>query len=173
MKLCEKLNSEAYAAIDGGTDSEHFAALYVTYLGQAAGFGKEGISKAWERTYTAPEMKAALIRALETLFEIQIAVLGENAPGNDLNFCVTDGQSMVAMRVRNHQDEEPPSLYYSTKAGVSLNSKYPGTADGEDNEWWSSEPEWTKEPKERGCSLELALQGKTDSYRWSPRYMCI
>lgn len=31
---------------------------------------------------------------------------------------------------RNHPTEEPPSLYFSTTAGVTLNRKYPGHPDG-------------------------------------------
>jgi hypothetical protein len=63
---------------------------------------------------------------------------------------------MVAMRVRNHEREEPPSLYYSTTAGVSLNSRFPGTADGGENELWASDLEWTKEGRQRAFSLDIS-----------------
>ena len=47
---------------------------------------------------------------------------------------VTDGRKLVCMRVRNHGSEEPPSLYWSNSAGVTLNSKYPDHPNGEKNE---------------------------------------
>lgn len=35
----------------------------------------------------------------------------------------------MALRFRNHETEQPPSLYYSTTAGVYLNRKFPGHPD--------------------------------------------
>ena len=49
---------------------------------------------------------------------------------NSLNLCVTDGVKLVAYRFRNHETSQPPSLYYSTKAGTTLNRKYPDVSDG-------------------------------------------
>ncbi|KAG9590149.1 N-terminal nucleophile aminohydrolase, partial [Aureobasidium melanogenum] len=37
---------------------------------------------------------------------------------------------MVACRFRNHKEEQPPSLYFSTRAGTTLNRKYPDHPDG-------------------------------------------
>lgn len=37
------------------------------------------------------------------------------------------------MRVRNHTHEQPPSLYWSRTAGVTLNSKYPENPNGGEN----------------------------------------
>jgi glutamine amidotransferase len=86
----------------------------------------------WEEIYTAAQMKAALILTLEDLFALQQKLLPE-LPGNSLNIAVTDGDSMVAIRVRNHVSEEPPSLCYSTEAG-------------EENEDWSEDADWTRDP---------------------------
>ena len=72
--------------------------------------------------------------AFEKLMELQRAALGvEKAPPNSLNVCCTDGEQMIAFRYRNHVDEQPPSLYWSTTAGVTLNRKYPDTHDGSKN----------------------------------------
>jgi glutamine amidotransferase len=61
---------------------------------------------------------------------MQKAELGAKAEPNDLNICVTDGRSLVACRYRNHATEQPPSLYYSTSAGVTLNRQFPDHPDG-------------------------------------------
>ena len=68
---------------------------------------------------------------------------------------------MVAMRVRNHVTEEPPSLYYSTVAGVSLNHKYPGTASGEENPDWSEDADWTKNPDDYPPHVIVASEPST------------
>lgn len=39
---------------------------------------------------------------------------------------------MVAVRFRNHATEQPPSLYYSQSAGITLNRRYPDHPDGKD-----------------------------------------
>jgi glutamine amidotransferase len=114
----------------------------------------------WEEIYTAARMKAALILTLEDLFALQQKLLPE-LPGNSLKIAVTNGDSMVAMRVRNHVSEEPPSLYYSTEAGISLNHKYPGNAAGKDNEDWSEDADWTRDPGMHGDHVIVASELST------------
>ncbi len=46
-----------------------------------------------------------------------------------LNIVITDGSSLVAIRYASPPPREPPSLYYSTKAGATLNRKYEGHPD--------------------------------------------
>ena len=38
--------------------------------------------------------------------------------------CAADGESLIALRYRNHPTEQPPSLYVSFTAAGSLNRKY-------------------------------------------------
>ena len=47
---------------------------------------------------------------------------------------VTDGKRLICMRVRNHDSEQPPSLYWSNKAGSTLNSQYPDHPNGQGSE---------------------------------------
>lgn len=122
--LVQIIGNDEYNNIAGGTDSEHLAALYMTYLSN--GEGKEG----WERRYGVDEMYKALLRAMGSAIKLQEQILGSRAQPNSLNIAVTDGLQLVAVRFRNHPTEQPPSLYYSTKAGVTLNRKYPGHANG-------------------------------------------
>ena len=156
--VCDRMHEDAFANMGGRTDSEHFAALYMTHL---VGPGAEDTPQKWERAYPVQQMRDALLSTTRDIFEIQKQVLKDQTPGNSLNVCVTDGESMVAMRVRNHVDEDPPSLYYSTKAGVSMNRRFPGTADGEDNAIWEASADWTKEPHEHGKHVIVASEPST------------
>ncbi|MCJ1310456.1 hypothetical protein MMC25_004120 [Agyrium rufum] len=148
-EICKLLDDDTYANIDGGTDSEHFAALYMTFL--TGGSGKE----AWERQYSVSEMRDALHKALGTVIETQKAILGDKAAANSLNVAVTDGSQLVAIRARNHQVEQPPSLYYSTTAGITLNRKYPDHPDGSEN------PHAQKDPSEHGSHVIVASEPST------------
>lgn len=136
-QMANLMSDEAFAHIGGSTDTEHFAALYISYLtfgipSSAEGLFPEGSNEKWERQYTTADMLKALQHAINTVIDLQQKALGDRAEPNDLNVCVTDGQQLVAMRFRNHQTEQPPSLYYSTTAGVTLNRKYPDHPDGAD-----------------------------------------
>lgn len=125
-QMTEKMCDAAYANVLGSTDSEHLAGLYVTYLTDG------GDENSWEKEYSAEQMAEALHKAVVTVIELQKATLGDKASPNSLNLCITDGVKLIAYRFRNHAVEQPPSLYYSTKAGVTLNRKYPDHPDGID-----------------------------------------
>jgi len=123
-ELCAMLDTDCYANILGGTDSEHVGALWVHYLTNGQG------QDSWDEEYTVEHMHSALHDAVKTVVELQMKILGKDAKPNSLNLAVTDGTKMVAYRFRNHESEQPPSLYWSTKAGVTLNRKYPDHPDG-------------------------------------------
>ena len=110
------------------------AALYMTFLTRSRGQGKA----AWEHRYTLSEMKTALESAFALTTKLQLKYLSttpNSGPlqASSLNFCVTDGSQLVAIRFHNHISEQPPSLYYSSTAGVTLNRKYPDNSDGTSN----------------------------------------
>lgn len=143
-QMANLMSADAYENIRGSTDTEHLAALYMTYLT----FGSEPsdpkpptgesdsapevLNEAWEKSYTPAQMLAALQNTANTIIDLQQKALGSNPPPNDLNVCVTDGKQLVAMRFRNHATEQPPSLYYSTTAGMTLNRKFPDHPDGKE-----------------------------------------
>ena len=87
----------------------------------------------WEEAHPLEEMRACLEGALRRVLALQDEAGG--APGalgaSSLNVCVSDGAQLLAVRFRNHAAEHPPSLYLSTRAGVSLNRKFPGHPDRE------------------------------------------
>lgn len=118
LPLMEK---EAYENIHGSTDSEHLAALYMTFLTKKVGGGK----KSWEQQYSISEMKEALTATFHAIIKLQQKVLGtDKAEANSLNVCVSDGEQMVAFRFRNHKIEQPPSLYWSDTAGETSSVLY-------------------------------------------------
>ncbi|CAJ2503563.1 Uu.00g109570.m01.CDS01 [Anthostomella pinea] len=116
---------DAYADVKGNTDSEHAAALYMTFL-----CGPHVDREYWESRYPLEIMQWALQETVIAIMKLQKQILGNAASANSLNFCVTDGQKLVACRFRNHASEQPPSLYWSEFAGRMLNRKYPGDPDG-------------------------------------------
>lgn len=91
---------------------------------------KSGDATTFDKQYTANEMAEAMHKAVATIVGLQHKRLGDKKKPNSLNFCATDGVSLVACRFRNHKTSQPPSLYYSTKAGTTLNRKYPDHPDG-------------------------------------------
>lgn len=104
LELCQKMSKAAYHLIKGGTDSEHMAALYASFL---TNFEDE---IALEREYSVEQMTTALNATVTTILELQQAMLGSKMQPNSLNLCATDGVKMVACRFRNHKTQEPPSL---------------------------------------------------------------
>ena len=122
------IGKSAFENIHGGTDSEHLAALYITCLTSSGG------PQTWQEQYPVEEMAEALSKAIKIVIGLQQKVLGvKNAEANSLNVACTDGEQMIAFRYRNHRTEQPPSLYWSNTAGVTLNRKYPDHPNGDEN----------------------------------------
>jgi glutamine amidotransferase len=148
--MVQIIGKAAFENIHGGTDSEHLAALYITCLTNSGG------PETWEQQYPVREMSAALSKAIKIVIGLQQNVLGAtNAEANSLNVACTDGEQMIAFRVRNHLTEQPPSLYWSNTAGVTLNRKYPDNPNGEEN------PDACKRPEEHGKHMIVASEPTT------------
>jgi len=157
MKMLALMSPKAMTNIHGSTDSEHIAGLYMTYLGED-----------WNKQYPVAEMKAALDKAISTIIQLQTEI---NPPPSDglqpssLNLCTTDGEQLVAARFRNVKGDEhqPPSLYFSTSAGVSLNRKYPGHPDDP-----TYKATGTKPAESHGEHLIIASEPTTfDENQWT------
>ena len=151
--MLDLIDKSAYENIHGTTDSEHLAALYMTNLTASAGGGPQS----WERQYTPQDMRTALATSFHQIFRIQQSILGaQNVQACSLNVCCTDGQQLIATRFRNHAIENPPSLYYSTTAGGTLNRKYPDhPAAGKDN------PNPSRSAEEHGKHVIVASEPTT------------
>ena len=150
--LCDLLDQDTFANIHGGTDSEHIAALFVNFL--VGGRAKDS----WDEEFTILQMAAAMHSAVKTVIELQAKILGSKAHPNSLNLAVTDGTKLVAYRFRNNAEEQPPSLYYSTKAGVTLNRKYPDHPDGVNTPHQSGQ---VKDAAEHGNHVIVASEPST------------
>ncbi|KAF2235858.1 N-terminal nucleophile aminohydrolase [Viridothelium virens] len=148
-QLSQLIDDDAFANIQGSTDSEHLAAVYMTFL--TGGKGRA----AWEVSYELHDMLDAMQRTIALVVKLQNDVLGQKKRPNSLNLALTDGKKLVTVRFRNHKTEEPPSLYYSTTAGVKLNRKYPERSDGTEN------PIAMKREDEHGGHLIVASEPST------------
>lgn len=74
--MLQETKREYAAMISGNTDSEHFAALYFTYLGDI------------NEVYSARRMRDALAKAIRKVQNIQVEVLGQEV-ANEMNFCIS------------------------------------------------------------------------------------
>lgn len=130
-EMCDLMNGDVYAQVSGGTDSEHLSGLYMTLLTRNVVGGDDESGKAsWENVYPVEAMAEAMLGAVITTLTLQQKSVKEaDRLPSSLNLAATDGTKMVTMRFRNCAGEEPPSLYYSTTAGVTLNRKFPGHPD--------------------------------------------
>lgn len=90
------------------------------------------------KKYPQTELKSTMRKILGELeswiSEVEVedgkAGISEQATEHSaLNLVVSDGCSMLAIRYASPQPHEPPSLYYSTTAGATLNRKYKGHPD--------------------------------------------
>jgi glutamine amidotransferase len=139
--MCNAMSQEAYEHIQGGTDTEHFAALLMSFLCPGTSSkttadpyreeeAESSLPAEWEKYHSVEEMRDALQETISAIINIQKVYLGGKSQPNDLNIAVTDGLSLVACRFRNHATEQPPSLYYSTIAGITLNRQFPDHPNG-------------------------------------------
>lgn len=125
--MTDLMSFDAYCNVFGTTDSEHAAALYMTNLTE------RGDKDTWQKLYPLSVMLDAMQATVVKIMELQKTRVGPTRTPNSLNFCTTDGYKMVAIRFRNHDTQQPPSLYWSEFAGRTLNAKYPGNPDSKES----------------------------------------
>ncbi len=153
--MSDQMSEAAFANVFGSTDSEHIAALYMTYLTDSA----PASANPFDSTHPISKMVSAMQAAVATTIELQKKLIPEKSRlPNSLNLCVTDGTQLVAFRFRNHATSQPPSLYYSTKAGTTLNRKYPGDSDGC---FTKGVTDMGKDPGEHGRHVIVASEPST------------
>ncbi|KAH6671768.1 nucleophile aminohydrolase [Halenospora varia] len=170
-KMCERMSQEAYQHIQGGTDTEHMAALIMTFLCPSSPSQQRkpshedasSVPAAWKEYHSVTEIHDAIQKTIDTIISIQSEILGNNAEPNDLNIVVTDGRSMVACRFRNHATEQPPSLYFSTTAGTTLNRQFPDHPDGAQGRGGKKghNPDATKAAEDHGKHVIIASEPTT------------
>ncbi|CAF3238930.1 unnamed protein product [Rotaria sp. Silwood2] len=122
LALLNKLSVKAYENVFGTTDTEHVAALFFTHLGND-----------WDTELPMENWKQAMMKTFQdilSLVEESAKDTNEAVPCSFLNFAVTDSCRLLATRFSSVEDVAPPSLYYSTTAGPTLNRKFPDDPDG-------------------------------------------
>ncbi|EMD39692.1 hypothetical protein CERSUDRAFT_150345 [Gelatoporia subvermispora B] len=164
------MSDAALDLVKGTTDSEHLAALFFTFLEQDKG------PAAWDATHPIADVKQALELAIAKVLEFQDAYVkrsGAAPQASSINIAITDGTQLLAIRFRNHATEHPPSLYYSTTAGITLNRKYPGHPDQEGADNGSAN---LKAPHEHGDHVIVASEPTTyKKHDWQliPKNQCV
>lgn len=148
-QLCGLLDRDSFANVIGSSDSEHMAALYMSILTR-----KEG-RPSWEKAYPLENMLTALFEMVGTVIDLQKEALDKDARPSSLNFAVTDGEKLICVRFRNSKTQQPPSLYWSTTAGQTLNRKYPDDPQG------NKSPGATKDAEGHGKHIIVASEPTT------------
>jgi len=116
--IATKIDAGYLGMVEGSSDTEHMAALYMTNLCPPAKGQKA--SDAADQGRSANEMKVAMENSIKTVQSIQIE-LGIQEPDNWYNTCATDGSSMFGLCYRTKG--EPLTLWLSVGAADHLNRK--------------------------------------------------
>ncbi len=104
--LCQHLDDEFYDLIQGTTDSEHAFALFLNELSRLGGRCK------------LDDMRRALRQAIELIEQwLDRAGIGESSR---LNFCVTDGDNLLATKYVTDPKEPAQSLYFAQGSRFEL-----------------------------------------------------
>eukprot|EP01083_Nonionella_stella_P071254 191270_1 len=98
------LDDRILALVCGTTDSEIAFMIFLNCL-----FEMKDSLDFDEMEVTAQEMKCAILNTIRNIVRICHECGVQNA--SSLNFAVTDGNSIVCTRYRNHPTQDPPSLY--------------------------------------------------------------
>ncbi|KAF4837460.1 putative glutamine amidotransferase DUG3 [Colletotrichum siamense] len=119
--LLQYLPLRYQTAILGTTDAEHLGALYMFML-----CGEEGD---WTSLYGVHQLAEAMRKTIVMVENMQKEFAANLKVENTLNLVINSGSEMVALRYASPAGVEAPSLYYSMKAGSTMNRKYTGHPD--------------------------------------------
>jgi predicted glutamine amidotransferase len=115
-RLREGLDEELYFGIRGSTDSEHAFAVIQAKLGEAV------------LDPTTADLAAAVRDGLEYLETLKHEA-GKGAETTWANFCLTDGESVVATRYASPDDATAQSLYVGEAGSFVAEGAFTGTPD--------------------------------------------
>jgi len=128
-RLRESLPEDLYFGIEGSTDSEHAFAVVQDELGEAA------------VDPDPADLAAAVRAALERLERLKLEV-GGGQQRTQANFCLTDGESIVATRFASPEDARAQTLYLGEAGSFESDGEFCATPDptGDDATIVASEP---------------------------------
>lgn len=115
-RLAARLADKWYLGVKGGTDSEWAFALFLDTLER---MGVDPSSEPKEG-FDSVMLKKAMLKTIDIINELidsipESTVYNENVDTRSLlNFCVSDGQTIICTRYINSLTDEAASLYYST-----------------------------------------------------------
>jgi predicted glutamine amidotransferase len=119
-ELREELDDDTYFGIHGTTDSEHAFAVIQDELGADA------------VDPSLADLKTAVVDGLRYLERLKHEV-GEGDAVTWANFCLTDGESVVATRYASPADATAQSLYVGEAGSFGCDGGVCGTSDPEDD----------------------------------------
>lgn len=154
QKLIARLRPDVFEHVRGSTDSEYAFALFVNHFPPQGIHGVNGrfISKECREQppYDWKLMAYAMRNTILQICELQAECgIEEKDSHSSLNFAVTDGNTVIATRVRTHPQEDPPSLYFAYGADFLAetdSSEQENDNDNDDN------------IKEKSCSSTSTLE---------------
>ncbi len=158
-RLLDRLSDAAFESIRGSTDSEHVFALVQDALGEDAA------------DPSCQDLAGAIEQGVAELAELRDAA-GTGDERTNLNVCLSDGRSLVAMRYVDDEDVTPPSLYVGQAGGFVCSEGGALTATRPEAEeaaivaserLWEDERVWTRVPENH-----LALVAPDRSVRFEP-----
>ena len=112
--LSNSLPPSVFNNIHGTTDSEMAFAIFMS---QFPDQGLHGPGLQYTRNpnqyYSSKQIQVAMRNTIVTIMEAQKeSGMCMKAASSSLNFAVTDGRTIIAVRCRTHATQDPPSLYY-------------------------------------------------------------
>lgn len=110
-RLLEALPDPLFLLPQGQTDSEYAFALYLSHLKDPESL----------EVFSHQELKEAMLRTIQDI-NLWSREAGIKEPSL-LNFCITDGKSVVCTRYVSSKTDEAASLYFSTGASFYEHSK--------------------------------------------------
>lgn len=144
-RLAERLADRWYNGVKGGTDSEWAFALFMDSL------ERMGVDPSSEPPdgFDPEVLRKAMLKTIDIINELidgipEKIVYEENVDTRSLlNFCVSDGHSIICTRYINSSTDQGASLYYST-----------GT-DWESREQFGDDENYNMERRDRGADVVL------------------
>ncbi|BGO94856.1 hypothetical protein NBRC10512_002523 [Rhodotorula toruloides] len=127
QRLEKLISPAARKVVRGTTDSARIFALFLTFLDPTN-------TGSWTRPLPRSALVSALIRVVSVLYQLYRPLGGwsrSRTHWNSLNIALSTGSDFVCMRYAT-PSREAPSLYWSTRAGVRMDSRYEGEPDGGD-----------------------------------------
>lgn len=115
-RLAERLADKWYLGVKGGTDSEWAFALFLDTLERMG----HDPSSAPKDGFGPAVLRTAMLKTIAHINDLidqipQSTIHNENVDTRSLlNFCVSDGHSIICTRYINSSTDDAASLYYST-----------------------------------------------------------